>query len=158
MTRIVMHNSETGATRTVDAGAPFRWDEPAGCTSPRGWLWNDALNACVGNYLDYGADHYRSPHDYCRAGSLCRDCQPGNVHAVRYPDGPRSGRREWRYFETIAEAREWIQTGATAPREHLWQVVARGAAFAAFRDESEAVSFAAGVVIPGYPAEVVQVY
>jgi hypothetical protein len=65
---------------------------------------------------------------------------------------------EWRYFETVAEAREWIETGAAAPREHLWQVVARGAAFAAFRDETEAREFAAGVVIPGYPAEVVQVY
>jgi len=85
------------------------WDEPAGCATPRGWLLNGPY--CVGNYLDYGPDHYRSPHEYCQPGRLCPDCQPGNVHAVRYPDGPNGAPRASRYFETVAEARQWIETG-----------------------------------------------
>jgi hypothetical protein len=86
------------------------WDEPAGCTTPRGWLLNGAY--CVGNYLDYGPDHYRSPHKYCQPDRLCPDCQPGNVHAVRYPGGPNDGPRDSRYFVTVAEARTWVETGA----------------------------------------------
>jgi len=98
------------------------WKEPAGCTTPRGWLYNG--ETCLGNYLDYGPGHYRSPHSeilgtingplervWCQPDRRCRSCQPGNVHAVRYPDGPDGGRRGWRYFETIAEARAWIETG-----------------------------------------------
>jgi len=101
----------------------MRWDEPAGCATPRGWLLNGPY--CVGDYLDYGPGHYRSPHAeilntvngpiervWCQPGQLCRSCQPGNVHAVRYPDGPNGAPRAGRYFETVAEARAWIETGA----------------------------------------------
>jgi hypothetical protein len=86
-----------------------RWDEPEGAVTPRGWLRQG--ETCVGNYLDYGPDHYRSPHEYCRPDDLCRDCQPGNVHAVRYPDGPGSEPRESGYFETIDQARQFVEHG-----------------------------------------------
>jgi hypothetical protein len=86
------------------------WDEPAGATSPRGWL--NAGNFCVGFYLDYGPDHYRSPHEYCQPDHPCRDCQPGNVLAVRYPEGPGAEQpRGSRYFETVQAARSWVETG-----------------------------------------------
>ncbi len=100
----------------------LKWDEPAGATTPRGWLHTDAH--CVGFYLDYGPGHYRSPHSstlntingprevtFCKPGDLCPSCQPGNILAVRYPDGPGTSPRASRYFETIAEAREWTETG-----------------------------------------------
>ena len=64
----------------------------------------------VGFYLDYGPDHYRSPHEYCQPGNLCRDCQPGNVLAIRYPGGPGTA-FEWRYVETLDQARRYVQTG-----------------------------------------------
>jgi hypothetical protein len=98
-----------------------QWDEPAGCASPRGWLLAGA--DCVGFYLDYGPGHYRSPHSetlntingpivrvWCQPGSECRECQPGNLLAVRYPGGPGTPSAS-RYFETAAEARGWIETG-----------------------------------------------
>src|SRR5690349_17531534 len=100
----------TTASKTV-------WDEPAGATSPRGWL--HAGEMCTGFYLDYGTGHYRSPHSqtlstingpvvrvWCQPGSECRDCQPGNVLAVRYPGGPGT-RSASRYFETVDGARRW---------------------------------------------------
>lgn len=100
-----------------------QWDEPAGCTTPRGWLKVDGM--CVGFYLDYGNGHYRSPHSqvlgtingmrevvFCQPGRLCPTCQPGNILACRYPAGPCTT-NESRYFETIAEAREWVETGIT---------------------------------------------
>jgi hypothetical protein len=92
------------------AAKPMRgeWDEPAGAVSPRGWLMQDGT--CVGNYLDYGPDHYRSPHEYCRPDDLCRECQPGNVHAVRYPGGPGTD-HESRYFGTPEEARQFVEHG-----------------------------------------------
>ena len=93
----------------MTATSVITWDEPAGCTTPRGWLRVDGT--CVGNYLDYGPEHYRSPHAYCQPDRLCPDCQPGSVHAVRYPGGPGSTPHDSRYFETIAEARGWVETG-----------------------------------------------
>jgi len=132
------------------------WQEPEGCTTPRGWLYDG--ETCLGNYLDYGPGHYRSPHEYCQPGRLCPDCQPGTIHAVRYPDGPDGGRRGWRYFETIAEAREWIETGAAEAREHLYQVVAGGVALAKFSSEADARDYAGRAHIPGLAAEVVQAY
>lgn len=75
----------------------------------RGWLFTDGNNGSVGNYLDYGYDHYRSPHDYCEAGKCkCRLSQPGSVHAVSYVA------RESRYFETVREAKAWIEMKAIA--------------------------------------------
>lgn len=101
----------------------LHWDEPAGATSPRGWLHNREM--CVGFYLDYGPGHYRSPHSeilntingpiervWCKPRDLCPTCQPGNILAVRYPNGPGSEPRTSRYFETIEESRAWIETGA----------------------------------------------
>lgn len=99
----------------------LHWDEPEGCTTPRGWLRVDGT--CVGNYLDYGPGHYRSPHSsildtingqiervWCQPGHLCPTCQPGSIHAMRYPAGPGTV-NESRYFETIAAARTWVETG-----------------------------------------------
>ena len=107
------------------ATATLTWDEPAQASSPRGWLLRDAT--CVGFYLDYGPDHYRSPHAgppqwnpyhgrdfrpvYCRPNDPCRECQPGNVLAVRYPGGPDSELRESRYVETIEQARTFVEIG-----------------------------------------------
>ena len=85
------------------------WEEPEGCTTPRGWL--RVNGTCVGNYLDYGPEHYRSPHEYCQPDRLCPDCQPGDILAVRYPNGPGTTPHDSRYFESIAEAREWTDTG-----------------------------------------------
>ena len=110
----------TTATETRPARA-FTWDEPAGCASPRGWLMNNALAACVGFYLDYGPDHYRTGHStqvgrdlwvsFCEPGRLCKECQPGNILAVRYPNGPSTTPHESRYVETIAEARAYVKRG-----------------------------------------------
>ena len=101
--------------------AAIAWDEPEGCTTPRGWLHND--KTCVGFYLDYGPGHYRTQHSsvlntingpivrvWCQPGRECRECQPGGVLAVRYSNGPGSEPKESRYFETVAEAREWTET------------------------------------------------
>lgn len=105
---------------TAVAAAGFRWDEPPGCTSPRGWLHAPG-GIVTGFYLDYGPDHYRYGHateiypgttvSYCQPGRQCRDCQPGNILAVRYPGGPASEPRESRYAETIEAARRWVETG-----------------------------------------------
>jgi hypothetical protein len=110
-----MTSGTTGAraatARAAGPGAGRRWDEPAGAVSPRGWLHEN--ETVTGFYLDYGPEHYRSPHEYCQPGRLCRECQPGNVLAVRYPGGPGSGGpRDSRFCETVAEARGWVETGA----------------------------------------------
>jgi len=97
------------------------WDEPAGATTPRGWLL--AGEMCTGFYLTYGPGHYRSPHSsilntingplervWCQPGHECRECQPGDILAVRYPGGPGT-QTSSRYFETVAEARKWVETG-----------------------------------------------
>lgn len=109
-----------------------RWDEPAGATTPRGWLHIGEL--VTGFYLDYGPDHYRSPHSstvgtvngprevtWCKPGAECPTCQPGNILAVRYPDGPSSPDHRSRYVETIAQARAWVETG------HIPETVTRAA-------------------------------
>ena len=87
------------------------WDEPTQAASARGWLMRDGV--CVGFYLDYGPEHYRSPHGYDRSaqGHLCRDCQPGSILACRYPNGPGEEPRESRYVETVGEARGYVETG-----------------------------------------------
>lgn len=88
----------------------MKWDEPKGAVTPRGWLFRNGL--CRGNYLDYGAGHYRSSHDWCAPGRCeCRQSQPGDVHAIRYPNGPRAQPYEWHYFETIEAAKTWIEGG-----------------------------------------------
>ncbi len=96
------------------------WDEPAQATTPRGWL--HAGGTVTGFYLDYGRDHYRPAHDtdaggrvvsFCTADSPCRECQPGDVLAVRYPAGPGTARRS-RYVETVEQAREWVESGELA--------------------------------------------
>lgn len=83
------------------------WDEPEGAHTPRGWMRRDDI--VVGLYLDYGPDHYRSPHRYCGPGRECPDCQPGNILALRYPGGPGTTPRESRYVETVDQARAWIE-------------------------------------------------
>jgi len=105
------YTKEWLAARELAAQAPAgQWDEPEGAVTPRGWL-RQVDGTCVGNYLDYGPEHYRSSHEYCRPDDLCRECQPGNVHAVRYPDGPGSEHRESGYFQTIGQARQFVEHG-----------------------------------------------
>jgi hypothetical protein len=89
------------------------WDEPAGGLSPRSWYRstrNDPNGPCDGFYLDYGPDHYRIPHEYCRDGN-CATCQPGNVLGV-IVQGPR----EAMWFPTVAEARAWVEVGCATRR------------------------------------------
>lgn len=76
-------------------------------TSDRGWLFADGAESSLGNYLDYGPNHYRSGHEYCRDGKCqCRQSQPGNVHAISYAS------RESRYFETVEQAKAWLLSKA----------------------------------------------
>jgi hypothetical protein len=85
------------------------WNEPAEATSPRGWLCNPGVQLCEGFYLDYGPDHYRSPHEYCGGPSdLCRECQPGNILAV-HVGGNYEARRSHRWCESVDEARSWLE-------------------------------------------------
>src|SRR5262249_36315544 len=111
-------------TMTNDGHRPPAWDEPEGAVSPRGWLKRDGTTA--GFYLDYGPDHYRSPHgetrsdgryvQYCHPDRLCPECQPRSILAVRYPDGPGTDSTS-RYVETIAEARRYVETGEDVTRQ-----------------------------------------
>ncbi len=107
------HTYEPSDTLRLSPPATMnRWDEPAGAASPRGWLHRADGNT-VGFYLDYGPDHYRSPHEYCQpeTGRLCRECQPGNVLAVWYPNGPGTEPRGGTWTETVAQAREFVEAG-----------------------------------------------
>lgn len=108
------HTYEPSDTLRLNPPATMnRWDEPAGAVSPRGWL-HRADGVTVGFYLDYGPDYYRSPHPYCTPDRLCRDCQPGNVLAVRYPGGPGTKPRDSAFVETVGQAREFVATGPFA--------------------------------------------
>ena len=94
------------------------WDEPEGSASPRGWLHQGGV--AVGFYLDYGPENTRPGHvsdigggrtaSFCSPDKLCQDCQPGNILARRYPGGPGTAATA-RYVETIAQAREFVETG-----------------------------------------------
>lgn len=111
------------ALRLAPPATMNRWDEPAGATSPRGWL-HRADGVVVGFYLDYGPDYYRTGHtteiypgktvSFCTPDRLCRDCQPGDVLAVRYPGGPGTEPRDSAFVETIAQAREFVEAGPFA--------------------------------------------
>jgi hypothetical protein len=103
---------------------------PGWAVSDRGWLWSDAaaaadaFTACLGHYLDYGPEHYRSGDtlptgdggEYawrpdgaacaCRRQWPCRRHQPGNVHAVSVVTGAH------RYCETVQDARRWLEAQA----------------------------------------------
>lgn len=99
------------------------WNEPEGAVTPRGWLFGGELEGTsLGFYLDYGSEHYRSPHEMTREGDgrvlvfcdpesdratrVCRQHQPGNILAV-VVDGPS------RYVETVEDARRWIESEVT---------------------------------------------
>lgn len=90
------------------------WDRPQPEASDRAWLRDD-LGTVVGFFLDYGPDHYRSPHDYCTADRPCRDCQPGNVLVCAYPAGPSTPTAS-RYVVTRADAVAWIEGAVPAAR------------------------------------------
>lgn len=89
--------------------------------SDRGWLFANDCEHSLGNYLDYGPDHYRSGHEFCKGQCECRLSQPGNIHAVRYPllasylphreysTSLQHGPCEYRYFETVEQAKAWIE-------------------------------------------------
>jgi hypothetical protein len=113
------HTYEPSDTLRLDPPATMStWDEPADAASPRGWLHRGDL--VVGFYLDYGPEHYRTGHtteiypgtivSFCQpeAGRPCRECQPGNVLAVRYPGGPGTEPRDSRWAETVELAREFV--------------------------------------------------
>ncbi len=85
----------------------FAWDEPEGCTTPRGWLTlenhpeadNESVHRCVGNYLTYTQDH--GPNGE-------------TVHAVAYINrgvgcAPRTHSLGYCWFHTVAEAKEFIE-------------------------------------------------
>lgn len=104
------------------ATSTMTWDEPAQASSPRGWLHMGSL--VTGFYLDYGPDSHRAPHAemlntvngprmrvWCEPGRECRECQPGNILACRYPDGPGSQGKRSRYVETVEQARRYVETG-----------------------------------------------
>jgi hypothetical protein len=103
----------------------MRWDEPAQATSPRGWLMTGGT--CAGFYLDYGPDHYRSPHDYCRPEQLCPQCQPGNVLAVRYPAGPGELAQTAAAAPTVRRAQvswsRWDAGRMKTVTSHPWQYI-----------------------------------
>ena len=103
------------------------YEDDGWASSDRGWYWEISADKefpkdfrsgaghpigveyilPLGNYLDYGPGHYRSGHDDCRPVELCRECQPGNVHAVvlnRYGKVFAHG-----YSETVAQARAWME-------------------------------------------------
>ena len=118
------HSFEQSDTLRLDPPATLAvtWDEPAGCASPRGWAHRSrADGTVVGFYLDYGPDNTRPWHtteiypgktvSFSTPDRLCRDCQPGNVLAVRYPNGPGTEPRDSRYTETAAQAREFVEAG-----------------------------------------------
>lgn len=122
---------------------------PPDATSARGWLFalcpaydpsrrytnphvpiRDSVpgrwreQSSLGNYLDYGPDHYRSGHEYCGRfnpgiqeaapdGCQCRQSQPGNIHCICYASN-RS-----RYVETVEQARAWIEAEALRARPDL---------------------------------------
>jgi len=75
-----------------------------------GWIEPNSL----GNYLDYGPNHYRSPHEYCTEGACrCRLSQPGNIHCVAYGLGCR-------YVETVEQAKAWIEEQVRLVRPELF--------------------------------------
>lgn len=90
------------------------WDEPK---ADRGWLFAPGTEYgqnALGYYLDYGPDHYRTPHEYCGDYECtCSLAQPGHVLAVACHStdhGPA-----YRYFESTEQAKRWIaeSTGYT---------------------------------------------
>jgi hypothetical protein len=104
----------------------MKWDEYTAAvstrsnrwaTSDRGWLWPDnrkqafstmasAEDAALGHYLDYGPNHYRSPHEYCGSECRCAESQPGSVHAYSCVT------KTARYFRTVAVAKAWLEQEA----------------------------------------------
>ena len=100
---------DTAVARKVD----FRWDDPEGCTSPRGWVEADVgqgKHTCVGNYLNYGPVRRA---DMRHAG--------GDVHAVAYiietnPLTYMSHTRHlgFEWFAGIADAKAWIEATVLA--------------------------------------------
>jgi hypothetical protein len=86
----------------------IKWDEPKGCTTPRGWCYIDGLSLTydgqkpVGYYLTYPPSSY--------AG--------GNVLASAYifrdmPHGYGTGPTRHARFKTVAAAKRWVER--TAP-------------------------------------------
>jgi hypothetical protein len=90
--------------------------------SDRGWLFVNGEETSVGHYLDYGPEHHRSSHEYCRTECTCELAQKGMVHAVRVAT------RESRYFPTPQAAMEWIE--AARPEIAPEQIRRSGPVFA----------------------------
>ena len=95
---------------TVNTAPVQIWDEPATANTPRGWLKRKVSGGTIylGFYLDYGPDHYRSPHKYwCTERQPCSECQPGTILASRYWPGEAEASR---YVTTIEAARAFVET------------------------------------------------
>jgi hypothetical protein len=99
------------------------WDEPAGAASPRGWL--HVSGTVTGFYLDYGPDHYRASHQTDAgggglSGSVSRTTCAGSAsQGTSWPSATRDGpgtSTTSRYTETIAGARQFVETEETATR------------------------------------------
>lgn len=95
----------------------FNWDEPKGCTSPRGWCIlanhpdkpsSHCLSCCVGNYLDYAGTSSKGPNGE-------------TIHATAYISRgnglgstiPTYG-LGYCWFHTIDEARAFIESNVCA--------------------------------------------
>jgi len=88
----------------------FEWDEPDGCTTPRGWVhllnhpdYQDEYSRhdCCGNYLTYPTT--RGPNgETVHACAYVMRSEPltGNTHTV-------GNRAAW--FHGIGEAKRWIE-------------------------------------------------
>src|SRR5690349_10312346 len=100
----------------TDRTPVIRWDDKREAAprdsgqwacSDRGWLFADGEKLCLGFYLDYGPDHYRSPHRFCRGACECELSEPGHVLAVAVITDPYMENRS-RWCETIEQAKVWI--------------------------------------------------
>jgi hypothetical protein len=95
----------------------FTWDEPEGCTSPRGWCIfenhpdqqdHPDISRCVGFYLDYeGTSSHGPDGETILAAAYIKRLDP----ITRLTGEIRLGHC---WFRTIAEAKELIESNICA--------------------------------------------
>lgn len=78
--------------------------------SDRGWYF-DKDGKPLGNFVQYGEHHYRSPHEYCNDVCKCAQSNPGTIHCVLSEGNDSGPGLHYRYCETIAEAKAFIEGG-----------------------------------------------
>ena len=126
-----------------DCTPSARHNAGAWAASDRGWLmavcdrktygavydeqakqWREPSS--LGSYLDYGPEHFRTSHEYCKPDDChCRISQPGNIHCVVYTPG--NGVRPHCYVETVAQAHAWIEAEAAKMRPDVFRAAAEKA-------------------------------